>query len=453
MKTKLILGSLLALASAGHAQNTFPTGVGTNVGIGTVSPANRLQVDITGPNDGIVVNQTATSIIGSAGLYLNNNSGHSWGLLSTGPANNVGANHFALYDFTLNQPRFFISGSNGYVGVGTTSPLAKLHAVGTTLGMRGDATNSAIAYAIQGFAYGVSGSGQSIGISGYAANGAQNFGGYFTSLASGNSIAVYGGISGSSGSGDWAGYFNGDVHGTSFQTSDRKLKDNIKPLVNALDKITLLNPSTYTFRTDEFKGLSLPKGQQMGLIAQELETVFPELIKEVSTRTEKDEKVEIISVTPGYKSVNYTNLIPLLIAGIQEQQKMIADQTKENADLKSQVSVLQNQMVAVLNNKTGAATGIMQLNADSEKAVMEQNVPNPFNGETTIKYTLPAHVNIASMVVYDLSGKQIVSFPITEKGSSVIKITSETLAAGIYIYSILADGKIIDSKRMIVAEK
>jgi hypothetical protein len=128
MKTKLILGSFMALCHLTYAQNTVWPGTSTsaNVGIGTTSPTNKLQVDITGPNDGIVIKQMATSTIGSAGLYLNNNSGHNWGLLSTGPANNIGPNHFALYDITQNQPRLFISGSTGYVGLGTTAPTSLL---------------------------------------------------------------------------------------------------------------------------------------------------------------------------------------------------------------------------------------------------------------------------------------------------------------------------------------
>lgn len=84
---------------------------------------------------------------------------------------------------------------------------------------------------------------------------------------------------------------------------------------------------------------------------------------------------------------------------------------------------------------------------------MSQNEPNPFAHETVVKYTLPQTVTNAFMVVYDLTGKQITTFPITGKGSSSLIVTSEKLAAGIYIYSIVADGKVMDSKRMIVAEK
>ena len=88
-----------------------------------------------------------------------------------------------------------------------------------------------------------------------------------------------------------------------------------------------------------------------------------------------------------------------------------------------------------------------------EGFALEQNIPNPFSSETVIKYTLPQQANTANLIVYDLTGKQVAFFPVTEKGASSITITSEKLAAGIYIYSIVADGKIVDSKRMVVVEK
>ena len=77
---------------------------------------------------------------------------------------------------------------------------------------------------------------------------------------------------------------------------------------------------------------------------------------------------------------------------------------------------------------------------------------NPFSGETNIKYTLTEQTKNASLIVYDLSGKQLISFPLDRTASS-ITITSDKLAAGIYIYSVMADGKIMDSKRMVVADK
>jgi hypothetical protein len=130
LKKKLVVGTLLAYAGVINAQwsGTSPNPISTsqNVGIGTTSPANKLQIDVSTADDGIVVNQTNNGA-GSSALYLKNNYGHTWSLHSTGPANNVNANHFVLYDITQNNsPRLFISGNNGNVGIGTTNPQALL---------------------------------------------------------------------------------------------------------------------------------------------------------------------------------------------------------------------------------------------------------------------------------------------------------------------------------------
>lgn len=244
---------------------------------------------------------------------------------------------------------------------------------------------------------------------------------------------------GSSGSGpNWGGFFVGDVSTTTgyYIYSDRKIKTNIKPLTNALDKIMLLKPSTYDMKADQYKGLSLTRRPQMGLIAQELEEVFPDLVKE-SAMPGRDEKGNVTASGETIKSVNYVNLIPVLIAAVQEQQQQIAEQ---------------REMINDLSQKLASTTGLNNVDG-SNGFTMSQNEPNPFNGETVVKYTLPEQVKTASLLVYDLSGKQIASFPIIEKGSSSLVITSEKLAAGIYIYSIVADNKIVDSKRMVIANK
>ena len=57
------------------------------------------------------------------------------------------------------------------------------------------------------------------------------------------------------------------------------------------------------------------------------------------------------------------------------------------------------------------------------------------------------------MIVYDLQGKQLQSFPITQRGASSITITSDNLAAGMYLYSLVADGSVVGTKRMVVANK
>jgi len=127
---------------------------------------------------------------------------------------------------------------------------------------------------------------------------------------------------------NWAGYFSGSTFATgSYIGSDRMLKKNIRPITEGLSKVMELKPSTYEMRTDEFKGrMNLPRGQQYGLIAQELETVFPAMVKTtiepaILSREEKEKGVKRDPVT--FKSVNYNALIPILIRAIQEQQAEI----------------------------------------------------------------------------------------------------------------------------------
>jgi len=82
-------------------------------------------------------------------------------------------------------------------------------------------------------------------------------------------------------------------------TSDGRLKDDIRTLESALDKVISLRGVSYTMQ-----GV-----KKIGLIAQELEVIVPEV---VSTSTED-----------GYKSVSYGNIVGLLVEAVKEQQKQI----------------------------------------------------------------------------------------------------------------------------------
>lgn len=245
----------------------------------------------------------------------------------------------------------------------------------------------------------------------------------------GQNIGIYG--NSTSNGGVWAGYFDGDVMisgvpystaGGPFTASDIRFKKEIKQLSHVSDKLKTLKGYTYKFNTEEFKERNFSDQEQIGLLAQELKEVFPQLV------SEKD----------GYNFVNYSGLIPVLLEGFKEQQQQLDNQ---------------KQLIEQLMAKVGNSTGLNPMNPIETGFQMSQNEPNPFTHETAVRYTLPTTVSNAFMAVYDLTGKQIATFPIDQKGSSSLTITSEKLAAGIYIYSIVADGKVLDSKRMIVAEK
>lgn len=447
MKTKLILGSLLAFSVIANAQQWLGSGINTgniwragNVGIGNVAPATVLHVSSTGPTQ-FFVERTAGQINGLKVFFTSNPAIG----IAIGAGSTIFQNQSNVSDmlFMHNQTTAgIILKSTGDVGIGSIAPVSKLYVVGTNVGVRGDATDANFAYATQGVANGVGGVGLAIGLTGLAGGGNNNYGAYLTGVGNNNgggvqAYGVYAQVNNAS-AGDWAGYFAGNTFCTgAYLGSDRKLKTNILPFTNAMDKINQLKPSTYTFKTNEFRNMNLPQGNQIGLIAQELEEVFPELIQEVAAREIRDEKGEVTGTMPSFKSVNYTSLIPVLIAGMQEQQKQI------NA---------QKELISQLM-KGGQTTGITDPGtAVSGVSLLDQNIPNPFTNETVINYTLPQQVQNAALVVYDLSGKQISSFALNNGGSS-ITLSSEKLAAGIYIYSVMADGKILDSKRMVVAGK
>jgi hypothetical protein len=105
-----------------------------------------------------------------------------------------------------------------------------------------------------------------------------------------------------------------------FSTSDIRLKENIVPIPNALEKISKISGNTYDWRA-ELKDVHGYEGNDVGVIAQEVEAVLPQLVQDRDN---------------GYKAVKYDKLVALLIEGIKEQQTQIHSLTLEIEKLKEQ---------------------------------------------------------------------------------------------------------------------
>ena len=111
------------------------------------------------------------------------------------------------------------------------------------------------------------------------------------------------------GTGGYKLYVNGTAYSTGgWAGSDVRWKKNIIPLTYVLDKLLNLNGVNYEWRKTEFPEINFDSGQQIGLIAQEVEKIFPELV-----RTDNN----------GYKAVSYEKLSVVLLEGLKEQQKEI----------------------------------------------------------------------------------------------------------------------------------
>jgi len=158
-----------------------------------------------------------------------------------------------------------------------------------------------------------------------------------------------------------------------------------------------------------------------GLIAQELQLLYPDLVYEGDD---------------GHLSINYTGIIPLLIQSIKE--------------LKTEVDELKNSDLSVKK----ATLQPTSLSSDvTEAAVLYQNAPNPFTQSTRIQYYLPSTVSKVYLCIYDLQERQLKQIYISERGEEGSQtISASEFTAGIYLYGLIADGKQIDMKRMILTE-
>jgi hypothetical protein len=123
--------------------------------------------------------------------------------------------------------------------------------------------------------------------------------------------------------------------------SDIRWKKDLKPLENTLEKISQLKPVYYYWKKDEFPDKHFTDKRQIGLIAQDMQKVFPELVVE-----DKE----------GYLSVDYSRFTSVLLKAIQEQQQQIHDQQKiiqelqaENAQTKSELKSLAEKMNILIN--------------------------------------------------------------------------------------------------------
>jgi hypothetical protein len=115
----------------------------------------------------------------------------------------------------------------------------------------------------------------------------------------------------------------GDVITASTTTpSDERLKENIHPIKDALKRILKLVGVNFTLKADSGKALKL------GLIAQEVEKIFPELVKESELLGHGVEK---------YKTIDYSGLIPVLIEALKAQQEQIDDQQEQIDYLRNHV--------------------------------------------------------------------------------------------------------------------
>ncbi len=142
-----------------------------------------------------------------------------------------------------------------------------------------------------------------------------------------------------------------DVYSNSILlSSDLRYKKDIQKLDEVLPKLLQLQPVSYDFRTEQFPEMNFSSKQQIGLIAQEVEAIFPDM---VSTKAN------------GYKVVDYSRLIPMLLEGIKELQVQIDLQSKELQSSNSRIVSLLSMNEKLQREKAKVAKMIALLEEQS----------------------------------------------------------------------------------------
>ena len=138
-------------------------------------------------------------------------------------------------------------------------------------------------------------------------------------------------------------YVNGNIGLTGMvsQTSDRRVKKDITESQYGLAELLQLSPKTYYYDPEKFTELEFPTEKQVGLIAQEVGALIPEAVKQGHAVVQENEQpIELMGV-------QYTQLIPVLITAIQEQQAQIVAKDKAFQELSQEVALLKEQMAAM----------------------------------------------------------------------------------------------------------
>lgn len=265
--------------------------------------------------------------------------------------------------------------------------------------------------------------------------------------ATGTDFGVY---AEATGSGDFAGYFIGDVHVTgdltvdgTYPSSDAMLKTDVEPIASPLELLGQLQPRQYSFVSSQFTQLDLPEGTHMGFIAQEVQDVLPNIVKQFQQPSMENHEGEQVAEAFNYLGVNYTEVIPLLVAGMQAQQAQISAQS-------ATIAQMQEQLAACCASPNDDGTRSTTSGAADEGAITPSQerflriAPNPFTDRTTLYYTVE-RAGRAQLLVNSSDGRELIvlSEAQREAGEYQQVWSTEHLAPGVYHITLLLDGELL----------
>ncbi len=422
---------LFATMSFGQIKVVAPNG---DVGVGTSTPTEKLDVD-----GGIKVGNTTNTNAGTIrynGSDLQGYVGGSWSSLTSagggggvwtesgGEASYAGiaaSEGFTSERTSASATALFNRTDGAAMLIGGGSQAGFVFDENFNFQIRSRSRNFVLARALSGGQYLLNGNGTTGHIS---------FG--FSTVSSTHRLRV-----------------NGSITGTGFTLpSDKKLKNNVNEFGPGLKEVMKLNPITYQYNGKA--GISTD-ALQVGLFAQDLQEVAPELVTKEDHYI-MDESTNTKVLEDSYLQINDTGIKYMLINAIKDQQAMILEQKEMIEAQAERIEKLEKSITTV--NDAGVTEDI-SINSTSitgyDVAALAQNVPNPFNGETTINYVVPTKATNSLINIYNMDGKLLKKVAIGHTGKGELRISTEDIPNGTYSYELVVDGRSIDVKKMVVA--
>lgn len=244
--------------------------------------------------------------------------------------------------------------------------------------------------------------------------------------------------------------------------SDSRFKKDVKENVPGLSFINQLRPVTYHFDPIAFNAMiasgspsaaneiseiernTIAEKSKMiytGFIAQEVEAAAKKMNYDFSgidaPKNEKD-----------YYGLRYSDFVVPMVKGMQELSKQNDSLKTENEKLKAENILFEERLKKIESLLKIKTSPVLSLSGAS----LEQNTPNPFRGATVINYKIAQGIDNAQIAVYDAAGKKLKQYSIPANENGTLHIDAVTLPSGTYNYTLFVNGKIIDTKKMILVK-
>ena len=265
--------------------------------------------------------------------------------------------------------------------------------------------------------------------------------------------------------------------------SDGRFKKNINDNTHGLDFINLLKPVTYNYDIHKLNAYITPQTNKNDTINAKEKNDIEQGIKNKESILYSGfiaQDVEAVANKIGYDfsgihkpqndkdpyGLSYSDFVVPLVKAVQELSALNDDKDakidtlqKQNETLQKEFEDLRTLVLSIQQQQQSCSPCSATINQSSNQSavvltnvnVLAQNIPNPFSHTTSIGYSLNQKFSSAQIVITDKSGRTIKAINVASNKGNVA-VDASTLASGAYQYSLIVDGRLIDTKQMVLAK-